>query len=274
MIPLRDHNPTRSKPIVTRALFLITIAVFVVLQPRNGSPALVELRPPDRSRANERVSEPPVLEDEFLYWQAAVPCEILANVPLDQVEIEAVLNGRINECVRAPRDVGVVFPSKHPAVSILVSMFLHGGWLHLLGNMLFLWIFANNVEDRFGRVRFLLFYVASGIVATLTHVASDPDSLVPVVGASGAIAGVMGAYLVLFPRARVTSVLAFLPVFPIRVPAWFLLGLWFLSQFWVNPNDGVAWVAHVGGFVFGVFVTAIVRSRLRNHADVAAYARS
>ncbi len=259
MIPLRDHNPTRSKPVVTLILIAINIAVFAFLQPRGGNEAIVKLIPPDRNRATERSAQPPVFEDEFLYWQAAVPCEIGSNTPLDHVEIASALDGNTSACVRSTRDVAVVFPSKQPAVSVLVSMFLHGGWLHLLGNMLFLWIFGNNIEDRFGHVRFLIFYFVSGIVATLAHVASGPNSLVPVVGASGAIAGVMGAYLMLFPRARVTSLLAFLPFIPIRIPAWLLLGVWFISQFWVNPNEGVAWVAHISGFVFGVLATAVVK---------------
>lgn len=259
MIPLRDHNPTRSRPVVTLLLMAMNIAVFVLIQPRGGNEAIVKLTPPDNKRSTDATSRAPVYENEFLYWQAAVPCEIRSNTPLDHVEIESALRGKTDECVASPRDVPVLFPSKQPPVSMVASMFLHGGWLHLLGNMLFLWIFGNNIEDRFGSVRYLLFYAAAGIVATLAHVASDPNSLVPVVGASGAIAGVMGAYLLLFPRARVTTVLAFLPVFPIRVPAWLLLGLWFFSQFWVNPNEGVAWVAHVGGFIFGVLVAFTVK---------------
>jgi membrane associated rhomboid family serine protease len=138
-------------------------------------------------------------------------------------------------------------------------MFLHGGLLHLAGNMLFLWIFGNNIEDRLGHVHHLLFYLAAGVVATLAHIAVQPDSTVPVVGASGAIAGIMGAYLVWFPRAKVTTLFVFFIILFRQVQARWVLGIWFVSQFFVNPNEGVAWMAHVGGFVFGVLVALLVR---------------
>ena len=160
---------------------------------------------------------------------------------------------------------------------VLTSMFLHAGWVHLLGNMLFLWIFGNNVEDVMGRVRFLVFYVAAGFAAALVqtavtlHYASDQAASIPTVGASGAIAGVLGAYLVLLPHARVVTLLfGFLPV---PISAVFFLGFWFLFQLWeggfsvTHPDagGGVAFAAHVGGFLFGaVAVRAFqVRAPLR-----------
>jgi membrane associated rhomboid family serine protease len=151
-----------------------------------------------------------------------------------------------------------VFPHKHVFLAVLSSMFLHGGLLHLGGNMLFLWVFGNNVEDRLGRVRYALFYVVAGVVATFTHVFLQPTSTIPVIGASGAIAGVMGAYLVWFPNARVLSLLFFI-IARIRAKWWLLI--WFVSQFFVNPNEGVAWAAHVGGFVFGALVALVLRQR-------------
>jgi rhomboid family protein len=136
--------------------------------------------------------------------------------------------------------------------------------LHLAGNMLFLWVFGNNIEDRMRPLGYLLFYLAGGVVATLAHVVLEPHSTVPMVGASGAIAAVMGAYLVLFPNAPILSVI---PIFFIgvlqEIPAKWLLGLWFVTQFLISPNSGVAWAAHVGGFVFGVLVTLPLRERLR-----------
>lgn len=145
----------------------------------------------------------------------------------------------------------------------VTSMFLHGGWLHIIGNMWYLWIFGDNVEDRFGTIRFLIFYFLGGFAATTLHLLADPFSPVPAVGASGAIAAVLGAYLVLFPTARVLTVvpLFFLP-WLIEVPALVWLGFWFLQQ-WLNGlaalhfdllGGGVAWWAHVGGFLFGVIV--------------------
>jgi membrane associated rhomboid family serine protease len=125
--------------------------------------------------------------------------------------------------------------------------------------MLFLWVFGNNVEDRLGHVPYLLFYVASGIVATLAHVGVDPSSTIPVVGASGAIAGVMGAYLVWFPNVPILTAFFYILILLREIKAKWLLGFWFVLQFFTSPNDGVAWVAHVGGFVFGVLVGLLLR---------------
>ena len=154
-------------------------------------------------------------------------------------------------------------------VPILTSMFLHGGWIHLVGNMLYLWIFGNNIEDRFGRVGFLLFYLAGGIAAAVTQVWIDPTSTVPIIGASGAIAAVLGAYLVLYPRARVLS-LVFLGFFYqlLQVPALLVLGFWFVLQLIdglaslgaTASNGGVALFEHIGGFLMGVFVAVVIRA--------------
>ncbi len=155
------------------------------------------------------------------------------------------------------------------SVTLLSSQFLHGGWLHLLGNLLYLSIFGNNVEDRFGRVGFLLFYLAGGVVAGLAHVAIDPGSTIPTIGASGAIAATLGAYLVLFPGARVTS-LVFLGFFIqlVRIPAVIVLGLWFVLQLvdgigslGVVQGGGVAFFAHIGGFAFGAAVAWLITLR-------------
>lgn len=138
----------------------------------------------------------------------------------------------------------------------LTSMFMHGGWLHLIGNMLFLWIFGNNIEDYFGLVKFLLFYILSGMAAIALYTLFGPSSQVPLVGASGAIAGVMGAYLVLHPRARITVLVVFFFIQFVVLPAKVVLGLWFVYQLLMSmigsaTGGGVAWMAHVGGFVFG-----------------------
>jgi membrane associated rhomboid family serine protease len=141
-------------------------------------------------------------------------------------------------------------------------MFMHGSILHIAGNMLFLWVFGNNIEDRMGKVAFVLFYLAGGLAAALAHIFVQPDSTVPVVGASGAIAAVMGAYLVLFPDAPIRTIIIFYFILFRDISAKWLLGFWFVSQFFVNPNEGVAWVAHVGGFVFGALVALLFRRRL------------
>src|SRR5512144_770519 len=156
-----------------------------------------------------------------------------------------------------------IVPDDLHLISLLTAMFLHGGWLHLLGNMLFLWVFGNNVEDRMGRARFLLFYLACGYAATYVFSFADPSSTATLVGASGAIAGVLGAYLVMFPRARVVSLLPFLFFVPCPLPAWLVLGSWFLLQ-WLYATGtgltagGVAYLAHVAGFVVGLLLVNVV----------------
>jgi len=151
--------------------------------------------------------------------------------------------------------------------ALITSMFLHGGWLHLLGNLWFLWIFGNNVEDSLGRARFALFYLLTGVIAALAHVAAGPNSPLPMVGASGAVSGVMGAYLVLFPRARVKTLL-FLVVFitVLDLPAWAYLVYWFglqLVSSALSLETGVALWAHIGGFVVGAAFVLPFRNRLR-----------
>ncbi len=163
------------------------------------------------------------------------------------------------------------------AITLITSMFLHGGWLHLLGNMWYLWIFGDNVEDRLGHAAFLAFYLSAGLVSALAHAFFNFDSPVPTVGASGAIAGVLGAYALAFPRARVVTLV---PVFfffqVIALPAMLVLGLWFVFQFFSGAlsvagagSGGVAWWAHIGGFAFGYALMAwLVRPRARSEAWV------
>jgi len=164
-----------------------------------------------------------------------------------------------------------VIPDRLHALSLVTSMFLHGGWMHVIGNMWFLWIYGDNVEDVLGHARYLLFYLLAGVAAGLLQVALSSDSRVPMIGASGAIAGVMGAYLVKFPRARV---LTLIPVFvfftTVEIPAVFILLYWFVIQFFSGVGSigyshlsqgGVAWFAHVGGFVAGMILILLMGRR-------------
>lgn len=152
-------------------------------------------------------------------------------------------------------------PRIFPPFSLITSMFLHGGLFHLFGNMLYLWIFGNNIEDFLGPFRFVLFYLLSGLGASLTHIIFNPNSQTPMIGASGAIAGVLGAYLILYPTARVLS-LVFIWIIP--VPAAVLLGLWFFAQLMnLGLGGGVAWFAHIGGFLIGIALIRIYSRRRR-----------
>lgn len=164
-------------------------------------------------------------------------------------------------------------------LTIFISMFLHGGWLHLGGNMLYLWIFGDNIEDRLGHTRYLVFYLACGFAATMAHAFMNPLSRMPAIGASGAIAGVLGAYLICFPRARVTTLIPIFIFITIReIPAIVILGFWFVFQLFVGVASvgvaeqnagGVAYFAHIGGFAFGM-VLVVLMGGVRRRAPQAA----
>jgi len=176
----------------------------------------------------------------------------------DVLEDFTLLYGAIPDRLVHPFTMDLLLPQALPPVlTIFTSMFLHGGPLHLLGNMLYLWIFGKNVEDFLGHIRYIFFYMMSGFFAAFIHTLSDINSLIPMIGASGAIAGILGAYFILYPRANISTLFIFIIFFKIiQVPAVLILGLWFLLQL-ANAGGGgssVAWFAHVGGFITGVFM--------------------
>jgi len=154
-------------------------------------------------------------------------------------------------------------PRISPPLTLLTSMFLHGSLFHLLGNMLYLWIFGNNIEDHLGPSRFILFYFISGLGASMVHILFNFNSTIPVIGASGAIAGILGAYLILFPHARVlTFVFLIFIIRVIPIPAAFVLGLWFFGQILnVGLGGGVAWFAHIGGFLLGIVLIKLIKPK-------------
>ncbi len=255
VLPVHDVNPTRRTPWVTRLLLLTNVVVFV-LSPLALAPLL-------GSSSAASVCRQVAYLDEY----AAKPSEVVRNDPADAVATGAVGRSRDGEtgCVTQsppPYD-------KNPALSVLTAMFLHGGWAHLLGNMLFLYVFGNNVEDRLGKLRFLAFYLGCGYVATYGFSLLFNGSTQPLVGASGAIAGVLGAYLVLFPRAKVWSLLTFFFFLPVRLPAWLVLGSWFVLQYLYTRGAGLAeatgtaYLAHVIGFVVGAALVWRLRRTAR-----------
>jgi membrane associated rhomboid family serine protease len=166
-----------------------------------------------------------------------------------------------------------IVPDRLRYSSLLTSMFLHGGWMHLIGNMWFLWIFGDNVEDVLGHDKYLMFYLLCGLAAAVTHVMLNPDSRIPTIGASGAIAGVMGGYYIKFPHSRIVSlVMLFVFFTTIEVPAGFMLIVWFIMQIFSGigsigysniSRGGTAWFAHVGGFVAGMLLIKIMRTKDR-----------
>ncbi len=219
MLPLRDNIPSYKKPIVTPLLIGINILVFLY-----------------------QFSLGPGVEP-FVFKYGAIPYKITHLTTVTQ---------------------HTTFPVP---LTLFTAMFLHGGFLHLLGNMLYLWIFGDNVEDRLGRFKFVLLYLVSGLAASFAHIVTSPNSSVPMIGASGAIAGVLGAYMVAFPYARVLT-LVFFGFFAriIAIPAFFVLGFWFVLQLiyalpslGVQNVGGVAFFAHIGGFLAGIVLFYLLR---------------
>jgi membrane associated rhomboid family serine protease len=241
VIPVHDDNPTRRPGYVTWLLIAVNVVVFVL------SPLAVHL-----------VGDTPLKQEcqtrAYFDRYAAVPDELVHNrqEPIAATGEVGVSGNRAGCIDEHPPPF-----HKRPFVSVLTAMFLHGSWLHLLGNMLFLFVFGNNVEDRLGRLRYLAFYLFCGYAATYGFALWQHSSTEPLVGASGAIAGVLGGYFVLFPRARVLSLLTFFFFLPIRLPAWLVLGSWFVLQYvslranQAGSGSGVAYLAHVIGFVLG-----------------------
>jgi membrane associated rhomboid family serine protease len=226
LIPLRDANPTSRTPWVTIGLIVSNVAIFFLWEPITGSPQE---------------------QNRFFFCEGAIPQELTSFET--NPELAQLCGG------------------KSVLVSLFTSMFLHGGFLHIAGNMLYLWVFGNNIEDRMGPVVFLLFYLVAGIVAAYAQALPNPDSTTPLVGASGAIAGALGAYLVMFPSARV---LTLVPIFfflqLIELPAMLVLGFWFVLQAFqgvgsLEAETGVAWFAHIGGFVFGALIAVLFYRR-------------
>jgi membrane associated rhomboid family serine protease len=225
VFPINDHNPTRITPFVTYVLIGINMVVFI----------------------HELSLTPPQL-DQFFHLYAVVPRELTASF------------------IRIPINQPVPEP-----LTLVTSQFLHGSFPHILGNMLFLWIFGNNIEDRLGHVKYLIFYIACGVLAALTQWFFSIQSGVPALGASGAIAGVLGAYILRFPTAKIRTLVFLGPfiTFP-DIPAVFFLGIWFLQQTLNGlaslnvptnigmESGGVAYWAHIGGFVFGAILGPVL----------------
>lgn len=220
MIPLRDKNPTQKTPVVNIALIVLNAALFLY-----------------------QVSLGPAVE-QFFFEFGIVPIDVARAFSNPSTYIEGIL-------------------------PFFTSMFLHGGWLHLGGNMLYLWIFGDNVEDKLGHGRYILFYLLCGLVAGVAHVVIDMNSEIPTVGASGAISGVLGAYLIMFPKARVITVIPLFIFLQIaELPALVVLGFWFVMQFFnglvslgfeTGGMGGVAWWAHIGGFLTGLILVVPFR---------------
>jgi len=221
MFPLKDENPTQIAPVVTWMLIAVNVLVFLY-----------------------QITLGPSLARDFVFQYGSIPAVVLGHGKL-------------------PDNLASI----PPFVSVFTSMFLHGGWMHLIGNMWFLWIFGNNIEEAMGRARYLVFYLICGLVASWSHILANMNSAIPTIGASGAIGGVLGAYIMIFPRARVYT-LIFLGFFMriMYVPAVVILGYWFLIQLISGSvsggqNGGIAFWAHVGGFLAGAILVGVFKKK-------------
>jgi membrane associated rhomboid family serine protease len=233
MFPLRDDNPTEIVPFFTMGLILASLGVWVGVQGGGFDPA--------------------VLRGSVCEW-GVIPGQVTGSPA--------------SHALPPGLDCG----EGGGAVTLLTSMFLHGGWAHLIGNLWFLWIFWNNVEDSMGHLRFLLFYLLTGVAAAAAQIWADPGSPLPMVGASGAISGIMGAYLVLYPKARVSTLFIIIVFVQVAwVPAWVMLGYWFLIQLMAGASQtpgsgGVAFWAHAGGFLAWVLLVKPFENRTLSNA--------
>ncbi len=250
VIPLRDENPVERKPVFTVLLILACVGIYFFAQA--GLSGLDEVETPVGTVQVDS-------ELRFNLEVAAIPCEISQQRPLTIDEIASTYGPGGDESACNQMPTGPAFyPDKRVVLAIVSSLFLHGSLAHLGFNMLFLWIFGNNIEDRLGHVAFAVFYLGGGILATIAHIVAQPDSTVAIIGASGAISAIMGAYLVWFPDAPIRT-LVFLVLVDIRA-RWFL-ATWFILQFFTAPRSGVAWIAHVAGFAYGVAMGLLIRRR-------------
>jgi membrane associated rhomboid family serine protease len=255
VFPLRDNIPTDRFPVITVALIVANVLMYFLFQ-KGG----ISLGSPDSQAFNENLVD-----------YAVFPYEV--THPGDHCE--AVPGGFA--CEGQQGVTGTAGPQPATWITLFTSMFMHGGLLHLGGNMLFLWIFGNNVEDSMGPIKFILFYVLGGLAADAAQIAVGPNSAVPTIGASGAVAGVLGGYLLLFPRARVVTVVFIIFFFTIlELPAILFLVIWIGQQFLFGYFDlvgsggegGVAYFAHIGGFVFGLLLIRAFASEKRHRRQL------
>jgi membrane associated rhomboid family serine protease len=256
LFPFHDNNPTHRFPAVTVGLVAVNLLVWVWLW-----------------------LQPPLRETEVIYRRGFIPARVLTLPRGQAIEIrvpvpmeETGTGVPVDELGRpVPAETRVLAvqleaSSWQVAASLFTSMFLHAGWAHVLGNMWFLWLFGNNVEDRLGPVVYLLFYVGGGLVAVFCHWLTNPSDVTPVVGASGAVSAVLGAYAVSWPKARIRTVLFLGIIMVIELPALAVLGFWMLQQLLeavnainLNLSGGVAWWAHIGGFVAGAAAMPLLK---------------
>jgi membrane associated rhomboid family serine protease len=227
MIPISDINPAKNSPIISRVFLISVVLTYVLIQPKTN----IELI-------------------NFFYKYAAIPCELVTGYP---ISIEQYYQ---NDCNLI--NSNEIFPFKNVYLGLIYSNFFHANFLHILGNLWSFWIFGNNVEDKLGKINFLLFLLFVGVISISFHVLLNQNSLITVVGASGIVSGLMGAYVYLFPNARLLVLVPFGILFPTTIKAKYFMLFWFISQIFIAfGTNNISWEAHVGGFIIGYCILKV-----------------
>lgn len=231
MIPISDINPAQSTPYITRFFIFFTIAVYILLQPKNSADLF-----------------------NFFYEFSAIPCEIQKGVPLSANQFYS------NDCMVTIDNV--IFANKNLMLSLLTANFLHANLLHLVGNLWSFWIFGNNIEDKLGKLKFIIFLMVAAGGSIGTHIFLNYSDLNPIVGASGIVSSLMGAYLYRFPNAKLLVLVPFGIIFPTTIKAKYFMAFWFASQVIISlQNNNISWEAHIGGFFVGYLTMRLINNR-------------
>lgn len=231
MIPISDINPAENTPYITRFFIFFTIAVYILLQPKNGTDLF-----------------------NFFYEFSAIPCEIQKGVPLSANQFYS------NDCMATIDNV--IFANKNLMLSLITANFLHANLLHLVGNLWSFWIFGNNIEDKLGNLKFIIFLMLAAGGSIGTHIFLNYSDLNPIVGASGIVSALMGAYLYRFPNAKLLVLVPFGIIFPTTIKAKYFMAFWFASQVLISlQNNNISWEAHIGGFFVGYLTMRLINNR-------------
>jgi membrane associated rhomboid family serine protease len=231
MIPISDINPAENTSYITRFFIFFTIAVYILLQPKNSADLF-----------------------NFFYEFSAIPCEIQKGVPLSANQFYS------NDCMATIDNV--IFANKNLMLSLLTANFLHANLLHLVGNLWSFWIFGNNIEDKLGKLKFIIFLMVAAGGSIGTHIFLNYSDLNPIVGASGIVSALMGAYLYRFPNAKLLVLVPFGIIFPTTIKAKYFMAFWFASQVIISlQNNNISWEAHIGGFFVGYLTMRLINNR-------------
>ena len=231
MIPISDINPAKNTPVISRIFMFITIGVFLLVQPKNQIDLI-----------------------NFFYQYSAIPCELITFSPLSESQFYS------NDCLN--NTTAPIFQNKNLVLSIVFANFFHANFIHILGNLWSFWIFGNNIEDVLGRARFIIFLFMTGLFSMFAHVILNFNDINPIVGASGVVSALMGAYVYLFPNAQLLVLVPFGFLFPTTIRAKFFMIFWFFSQIVIAlQNNNISWEAHIGGFLIGYLVLRIFNYR-------------